>query len=346
MPSKPSSVSVQKLSEFPFHLGFMNPDTSIRTERFGSPDSDIRVSVVMPVHNQGPIIGKVLEHLQLSMTLDYELILILDDCTDRTRQEVDGWLDKALSQAILHEIVVVTTDVAVYETISDSIGFHYASSSIYLEVQADMILNDPGFDARLREALDTMPDLVAVSGRGVDTFAACTPIDRLRQKLAHVIRRAAFRRGIAYRATRLEFFLFKGVGRLGPAIELVDRTEPHTVWVGHTVMRGPLALSAPKLGDLGGLDTSRFFLGDDDHNLCRRAWVERRWRAAYMPVRFISPLDAGSTRKKRDPRRQMRHVELDRAYSEAQKSVDLLDLDIEWRKKPPRLETRSTFGNG
>lgn len=52
----------------------------------------------------------------------------------------------------------------------------------------------------------------------------------------------------------------------------------------------------------------------DDHDLAYRAWRDRRYRSGYMPVRFSSPLDAGSTRRERDPDEELRYRELRAHY--------------------------------
>jgi hypothetical protein len=93
-------------------------------------------------------------------------------------------------------------------------------------------------------------------------------------------------------------------GRLGHLIEHVisgpdARVAQKRIWLGQTVMRGPLILRTEVYEKLGGLDTRRFFLGFDEHELFANAWLSLGMRVGFMPIDFISPIAAGSTRRKR-----------------------------------------------
>lgn len=43
-------------------------------------------------------------------------------------------------------------------------------------------------------------------------------------------------------------------------------------------------------------------LGDDDHDLHARAWVQHKWVAGWMPLDFTAPLTLGGTRRKNGER--------------------------------------------
>ena len=100
----------------------------------------------------------------------------------------------------------------------------------------------------------------------------------------------------------LESFILNGkAGRLGRAIETHDSVEEEHVtkiWVGETVMRGPLAIHRERYLEVGGLDETRFFQGFDDHDLALRGLLHG-YRVGFMPVEFSSPLAWGTTRKRR-----------------------------------------------
>jgi hypothetical protein len=91
-------------------------------------------------------------------------------------------------------------------------------------------------------------------------------------------------------------------GRLGGLIsQVIDISDipPGKMWVGETVMRGPLLVHRERYMSLGGLDTLAFFLGNDDHDLAYRAFVAQGYRTAFVPVGFNSPIHQGSTRKRK-----------------------------------------------
>jgi hypothetical protein len=105
------------------------------------------------------------------------------------------------------------------------------------------------------------------------------------------------------------FEVTKCAGFLGSLIDLIPygTENPYTecvkkysnqIWAGESVMRGPLILDKALYEKLGGFNIRGFFLGYDDSDLCYRA-VERGFRVAYVPLLYSSPLELGSTRKKR-----------------------------------------------
>lgn len=101
----------------------------------------------------------------------------------------------------------------------------------------------------------------------------------------------------------LEIFSLEGrAGRLGMLIEQGFGSEDlkrNQIWVSETVMRGPLIIDKEKYLVAGGFDSRGFFLGNDDHDLAHRAYVSNGFRTGFVPVGFSSPLNQGSTRRKR-----------------------------------------------
>lgn len=74
------------------------------------------------------------------------------------------------------------------------------------------------------------------------------------------------------------------------------KTNSGKIWIGETVMRGPLLLRKDYYKMIGGFNTKAFFLGNDDHDLFIRA-KDFGLKVGYSPVVFASPLNLGSTRK-------------------------------------------------
>ena len=90
-------------------------------------------------------------------------------------------------------------------------------------------------------------------------------------------------------------------GRLGDYINLEvtpEGPEGMKIWVGETVMRGPLAIHRLRYDEVGALDTTRFFQGFDDHDLALRGLLHG-YRVGFLPICFSSPLEWGTTRKRR-----------------------------------------------
>ena len=231
-------------------------------------------SVVMPIHNQEKIIQRVLSSVA-DMTLGYyELILILDGCTDGTRERVLEWVNLLNVPNYLVRIHILENPTGIFETSCDNQGFVLSRGEYIVELQADMVILTFGYNILLTSPLVQYRDLIAISGRcchGINN----TPGGIHAGKLGESVSR-----------THLLLQDFDSFGK---------------VFLSHTVNRGPLVLRRSMLEELGFLDEAHYVLGDDEHDLFARAWVQKQWRCGFVPVEVYSPLEWGSTRKERLP---------------------------------------------
>jgi hypothetical protein len=89
------------------------------------------------------------------------------------------------------------------------------------------------------------------------------------------------------------------IGRCGGNVEKLsehwDQATRDTVILVATNNRGPIIYRAEALRELGFFDEVNFLLGDDDHDLNRRA-VFRGWYAAYKYTHFYAPLNLSPSR--------------------------------------------------
>jgi glycosyltransferase involved in cell wall biosynthesis len=225
-------------------------------------------SVVMPVHNQEAIIRRNLGALVECMRGSYEIILILDSCNDNSKGAVLDYFRGLTGAAGLTRVVVIESDVPLFETVCDNIGFRLGAGKWLLEIQADMKMTEPGFNLRLTAPFVLYDNVIAVSGR------CCHSLDQ-----AEII------------------------GRGGHAIErpVSDLGLDMNLFYVHEVCnRGPLLLDAAKAKAMGYLDEMNFFLDYSEIDMVLRAYDEKGWICGYVPIDFDAPLEDGSTRKKRD----------------------------------------------
>ena len=144
-----------------------------------------------------------------------------------------------------------------------------------------------------------------------------------------------------YRPTTLEHALGDGIGRIGGLVDVPAVLHGRdTLYLHETVMRGPYALDRRRFLDVGGFDTGRFFLGNDDHDLAVRAWRDFGYRVGYTPVVFSSPLELGTTRRTRTGEEQRVFDALRDHYAQASRSSALFTRSSNDRR-PPRVRVAS-----
>jgi glycosyltransferase involved in cell wall biosynthesis len=128
--------------------------------------SKCTTSVVMPCFNQEEIIVDVLAKVIVSMGTPFEIIIINDCSTDQTLQRIITFASGDFKDSLLSRLEVYSNDTPRFETFCDYFGFSKAKGEFLLEIQADMHIEDPGFDIRMIQAFSQYEDLFALSGRG------------------------------------------------------------------------------------------------------------------------------------------------------------------------------------
>jgi hypothetical protein len=312
---------------------------------------------------------------------------VIDDAsTDGTYQEI-----VLTAERIVHgrEITVdlVSNSKAVYETRCDHLGLELSETKYVIELQADMLLDDRGFDKRLVSLMDLNPDLIALSGRGTEPLLpiirryrlnAGSEIAKGSTLTRHIINLLIAKIGSMKSLTLTKptqaprqqpilnfdqdvyptpesFTLTGSAGRLGTLIN--QRLKPDeklgSIWLGQTVMRGPLIIDREKYFQVGGLETKSFFLGFDEHDLFLRAYIVAGYRVGFTPVIFDSPLDNGTTRRRRKLRQEIELIAMLRRVNVNRKSSYLYSITEQqaaelpspsFRAGMPMAATRHGFG--
>lgn len=290
----------------------------------------VEVSFVIPIHNQREIIASNIKALFSCITLDSEIIFVDDSSSDGSQEEILNAISGELPQEI-KRIFLYRFEHPIFESACDDFGIKSASGKYIIEIQADMQMLEKGFDKKMTRVLGEYPDIFMLSGRGVMPFDEIAEIySRSRGTESHLSKSLKFSiwRNIIKVVkknneinieepkslttvsdhtflhnlvfpTNKDFSESGKAGRLGPLIE-VNPIEPRPLlYIGDTVMRGPICFMRERYVELGGFNLESFFLGYDEHDLNLKARILKGWRSGFLSVGFVSPLSHGSMRKSR-----------------------------------------------
>jgi len=227
-------------------------------------------SIVTPVYNQENIIIQNFKSILDNTTEKYyELIYILDSCSDNTETNLINFINKMNVEEypLLIKILILKSSIPLFETSADNLGFICSDGEYILEIQADMTMTQPGYNMKLLKPFTLNENIIGISGR------CCHSFDET-----------------------------NGIGKLGLDItkQLLPNIDQNAYYIGETCNRGPLLLNNLKIKELGYLDEVNYFQDNSDHDLFARAYYLKNWICGYVPIEFSAPLENGSTRKPRD----------------------------------------------
>jgi GT2 family glycosyltransferase len=141
----------------------------------------------------------------------------------------------------------------------------------------------------------------------------------------------------------LEFEATGRAGLLGDLIEKLDLAVdqiPRKLFLGETVMRGPLMIRADIYREIGGLNVHSFYQGFDDHELMLQAWRSLGKRCGYIPVNVYSNLNHGTTRKAKSFKSEFQILVRTIKISLDRKSTQLYKLSRGGELTLPKVEIR------
>lgn len=138
------------------------------------------ISVVVPIFEQESIIYRHLQAITKCMTLPFELILINDASSDNTDREIRKYIEWSSSNhGTCIRIKYFKNFWPWFETKCDDFGIRNSKGLYVLEIQADMLIKQIGFDKILFDLMERDSSILALSGRGTHK------IDLLKKSLAH-----------------------------------------------------------------------------------------------------------------------------------------------------------------
>jgi glycosyltransferase involved in cell wall biosynthesis len=241
-------------------------------------------SIVIPVYNQENIIVNNIKNiLENTISLYYEIIIIVDSCSDNTELILLNYFNNVNINYynLLTKVLIIKSDIPLFETTCDNIGFYCSNGKYIIEIQSDIEIREKGYNIKMLKPFLYNTNIIGVSGR------CCHSFDQ----------------SVNY-------------GLIGTLIEIYYKNvvdDVNSYYISETCNRGPLMLQLSKLKEMNYLDESNFFLDDSDHDLFARSYNDKKYLCCYVPIDINAPLQNGSTRKEKD--------ELNKKYYEIYKNT-------------------------
>lgn len=121
-------------------------------------------SIILTIHNGARktsngevLLDKVLRGIINNTTGEYELLCMLDGCTDNSEEIVSEYLDKA------NIIPIILPDV--YELKTNNAGFKASEGEYVIVVQDDQVITESDWNMRMQKPFDEFSDVFAVTSR-------------------------------------------------------------------------------------------------------------------------------------------------------------------------------------
>ncbi len=120
-------------------------------------------SVIVTIHNGarripgGILLEKVLDGIVNNTVGEYEVLCMLDGCTDDSDVIVNKYLDKA------HVRPIVLPDI--FELKTNNAAFKISKGEYVIVVQDDQIISEHGWNQRMQKPFDSFSDVFAVTAR-------------------------------------------------------------------------------------------------------------------------------------------------------------------------------------
>lgn len=212
-----------------------------------------KIDITISIFNQEEIIERVLFGIFSNTTTPFNLILVFDGCTDRTKPRALKYIKKARPK-LLDEFILKDTP-NLFELKANNECFKLAKTDYLVTVQDDMVIKDYGWERRLTFPLRKFDDVFAVTARVAEDLKSISSDNEVYEN------------------------------RMG--LEL--GTLPRNIFaVRDVINRGPIAFKADYLRELNYLNERYAPGAKDDTEISLRAWIQKKWKVGAFYIKYLS----------------------------------------------------------
>lgn len=212
-----------------------------------------KIDIVLTIFNQEEIVERVLFGIFRNTTTPFNLIIVFDGCSDRTKPRALKYIKKS-RPSLLRELIARNTP-NLFELRANNFGFRLAQTDHLITIQDDMIIKEYGWERRLTYPLRRFGDVLAVTARVAED------IDK-----------------IGYDMQTQKNQMGRELGTL-----------PRNIFaVRDVINRGPIAFRTNYLKELDYLNDKYAPGALDDAEISLRAWLTRRWKTGAYWINYYS----------------------------------------------------------
>jgi len=262
--------------------------------------------VAIPVKNQESIIIPIIEALISNMNNYFTIGLLFDNCDDLSENFCIEYFEANFHRhEMLLKVIFIKSFGELFESTSENILSLFCNETFFVSFQSDMELLDPSFFNRSIIAFESIPNLFAISGRGIVPFKVASKFRKVVSKFLKFL----------YLPKKI-FNSSKSLINLGPVIPCSDyfgdisnypstqmrytSNELETVFMGEAIIRGPIIWKNEIFRSLSGYNDIAFPLGRDECDLSFRA-AKNGYIVGFLPTYCYSNPQNGTSRKPRSP---------------------------------------------
>ena len=231
-------------------------------------------SIILTVHNKGWLIGDVIQGIKDNTVDEYELIVVVDGCSDESETVV-----KECVQGIKNYTVLFADDV--FETKANNIGLKQAVGDKVIIVQDDMLIREYGWNMRMEKPFIAFNDVFAVTARTAHNWVKNPNSIHygMKEDLDNCWCDVVLHTDHAQR----------------------ENTPRDIFGVSNSVNRGPLMMHHADLNQMGYFDEAFSPQDMDDHDLMHRVYKELNKVCGCYWIDFKSEDAWGGTRVSGEP---------------------------------------------
>jgi len=233
-------------------------------------------SINLTVHNKGFLLDRVLNGIKNNTVGNYELVVVLDGCTDNSESILDSFISS--NQIPVKKLYAPN----VFETKANNIAAKSSEGDYIFIVQDDMIIHEHGWNERMLKPIKTFDRVFAVTSRTAHNWILNPNSKDINND--------------SFNGTQWSDILFH--------TEHASRSNinRNTFAVRDSVNRGPLLLRHDVFRSLGYLDEIFSPQDMDDHDLCYRAYKQGYISGCYW-IDYESKDEWGGTRENNAPKK-------------------------------------------